>query len=341
MIADPNKGSIIIDLAIWSSHRLRMPLFFIMSGFFTHLVLERKGRSEYLLNRLKRIMVPFLIASFILLPIVVELFAKSIVVNNDSIFNDLFSIAWANPYTIINFKLIKLAHLWFLYYLFIFSILLSTVYKTRLLLFCEHYFKENYEKSMTLVFILLLVLHFFMISPLKINPTFNLSIDLGAFIYYGMFFMWGYFLYISEVIEAIIKLNYKRYAFFAFSAAMISSLFILQYLKNDSLSITYEYLINITTALYAFFGLNALISGSLNLIKKESKVVNYLSDSSYWIYLIHVPIVILGQRLLYNVSMAPELKWVIVVCLSYMILFPSYHMIRFTFIGTYLHGKRS
>ncbi|MDX1951956.1 MAG: acyltransferase family protein [Verrucomicrobiota bacterium] len=47
-------------------HSFRMPLFFLISGFFSHLILVRYGVKAYLLKRWWRIGMPFLIALFVL-----------------------------------------------------------------------------------------------------------------------------------------------------------------------------------------------------------------------------------------------------------------------------------
>lgn len=70
--------------------------------------------------------------------------------------------------------------------------------------------------------------------------------------------------------------------------------------------------------------------------------VRYVSDSSYWLYLAHMPIVQLLQIWLSGWQFPGPLKFVLICTLSTGILLLSYHyLVRYTFIGTTLNGKRT
>ena len=70
--------------------------------------------------------------------------------------------------------------------------------------------------------------------------------------------------------------------------------------------------------------------------------VRYVSDSSYWLYLAHMPIVQLLQIWLSGWQFPGPLKFVLICTLSTGILLLSYHyLVRYTFIGTSLNGKRT
>ena len=42
-------------------HTFRMPLFFLVSGYFALLLIEKRGLKAFLINRVKRILLPFII----------------------------------------------------------------------------------------------------------------------------------------------------------------------------------------------------------------------------------------------------------------------------------------
>ncbi len=74
----------------------------------------------------------------------------------------------------------------------------------------------------------------------------------------------------------------------------------------------------------------------------ERKVMRYLSDSSYWLYLAHIPLVIWLQYVVRDYSISPFLKFPIVCLVASVILLASYHwLVRHTPIGTFLNGKRT
>ncbi|HHU4051594.1 acyltransferase family protein [Raoultella ornithinolytica] len=59
-----------INYAIFNySHQFRMELFFIISGFFSSLVISRKGTDHYIESRKKRIFRPTILSLITILPI--------------------------------------------------------------------------------------------------------------------------------------------------------------------------------------------------------------------------------------------------------------------------------
>ena len=50
-------------------HIFRMPVFYILAGFFAALLFYRRGAQELLINRVQRILVPFVIGLLILYPL--------------------------------------------------------------------------------------------------------------------------------------------------------------------------------------------------------------------------------------------------------------------------------
>lgn len=76
-------------------------------------------------------------------------------------------------------------------------------------------------------------------------------------------------------------------------------------------------------------------------INKPNALLRYLSDASYWIYLIHLPIVIWLQIAVAETSLHWLLKWVLVsgVTLAFSLIVYDV-LVRCTVIGSVLNGKR-
>ena len=53
--------SVLLFLVFDFIHTWRMPVFFLLAGFFAHLVLDRRAMSVFALDRLKRIGVPLVL----------------------------------------------------------------------------------------------------------------------------------------------------------------------------------------------------------------------------------------------------------------------------------------
>lgn len=78
-----------------------------------------------------------------------------------------------------------------------------------------------------------------------------------------------------------------------------------------------------------------------NLLTRENHTIRYLSDSSYWLYLAHLPLCIAGQAV---ISHWPLPVWVKLPLLSVMLiafLLLTYHfLVRYTWLGRLLNGPR-
>ena len=79
----------------------------------------------------------------------------------------------------------------------------------------------------------------------------------------------------------------------------------------------------------------------MHLFKEQSRRLRYFSDGSYWFYLIHLPIVVGLQLLLFNFDLSPWFKATFVVVATTVLSMITYDLfIRYTFIGTMLNGKK-
>jgi len=97
----------------------------------------------------------------------------------------------------------------------------------------------------------------------------------------------------------------------------------------------------LTQSAYAWlmsFGLMGLFR---RFLSGESRAMRYLSDSSYWLYLAHLPLIILVESWVREYNVTPWLKFPAVCLVTSAILLASYQFfVRYTPIGTLLNGKR-
>ena len=85
----------------------------------------------------------------------------------------------------------------------------------------------------------------------------------------------------------------------------------------------------------------AITGLALRFLSDESPARRYLADSSYWIYLAHLPIVAAFQVLVGHLPWHWSVKFPLILVSSFAVLFASYHLlVRFTFIGAILNGRR-
>jgi hypothetical protein len=86
---------------------------------------------------------------------------------------------------------------------------------------------------------------------------------------------------------------------------------------------------------FGFLGL------ALSVLNRPWSAVRYVADSSYWVYLIHLPIVGVLQVNLFAVQAPAVAKFAIVLAVSMGLGLASYQtMVRHTILGVWLHGRR-
>ncbi len=84
-----------------------------------------------------------------------------------------------------------------------------------------------------------------------------------------------------------------------------------------------------------------LIGLARRVLSKPSQRIRYVSDSSYWLYIAHLPLVVAGQFALAYVSLPPLLEFTLLTITATTVLMLSYHwLVRYTWIGRLLNGRR-
>jgi len=338
--ADP-KTHPIFDLTVHWLHLFRMPVFFIIAGFFAYLLLENKGVKLFFAHRVKRVLLPFIV----FYPILAGLF--------------LHALKWGTqfpdtlPAIFTLFEIVKdlppsSMHLWFLWNLFGFSVLLSLLMFFRSIML-------NVLNILTNQWVLLFAL------PLLITPALYSQFapfpapdkfppQLWSYGFYGILFLVGAGLFINQ--SAIKRLiPYTEYllitaifSFVIFWQLMPSALSIEQIIKfteDGSIAvggIKHLILVLVQSISVVYWSLLALIFAS-RYLEHANKLTRYVSDASYWVYLIHVPVLLYIQMPLLSLDISIFLKFLIALISTLAICFTSYHLfVRFSLIGKLLNG---
>ena len=93
--------------------------------------------------------------------------------------------------------------------------------------------------------------------------------------------------------------------------------------------------------LFAWLMTFGSIGACRNLLSRESRTLRYISDSSYWLYLAHLPLVILAQWFVRAWPIPSAIKFAgIVIIISTCLLITYQIGVRYTFIGYLLNGPR-
>jgi hypothetical protein len=99
-----------------------------------------------------------------------------------------------------------------------------------------------------------------------------------------------------------------------------------------------QYLLKIVCGVlfsYAFIGLAEKKFGSYNA------EIRFISDGTYWMYLIHLPIVTFITFFMFKLHIPIEIKFLIAILMTSIICLGTYkYLVRSTLIGILLNGKR-
>jgi peptidoglycan/LPS O-acetylase OafA/YrhL len=107
--------------------------------------------------------------------------------------------------------------------------------------------------------------------------------------------------------------------------------------QHDRIGPWASVLIQASYAWLMTFGLMGIFS---RVLSRESRVMRYLSDASYWLYLAHIPLIIAVQYWVRDWPLSAFVKFPIVCVVTSTVLLVSYQLfIRYTPIGTLLNGK--
>jgi len=333
----------IFDITVHWLHLFRMPVFFIIAGFFACLLIENKGIKSFFTHRIKRVLLPFLI----LFPLLAGLFVHALKWGAQfpetlpPVFSLFEQVKNLPPSTM---------HLWFLWNLFGFSIVLS-------LLMIFRRFMLTLLTILTNKWVLLFVLPFLIApalysqfapfpAPDKFTP------QLWSYGFYGILFLVGAGLFIKKsVIKQLAPFtNYLLItgiiSFAIFWYLMPPALTIeqvIKFTKSGSIEVggtQHFILVLVQSIAVVYWSLLALIFAS-RYLEHANKVTRYISDASYWVYLIHVPVLLYIQMPLLSLNISIFLKFIIALIVTLTICFTSYHLlVRFSFIGKLLNGTK-
>ncbi|NTS76289.1 acyltransferase family protein [Catenovulum sp. SM1970] len=348
LVADPVKASWIDPFLFWL-HTFRMPLFFLIAGFFAALLIDKKGLSGFLKNRAVRLALPFVL----FLPLVYVCFFYVFKIGINDIENIPPFMQLAKTGQLPNDKATT-AHLWFIYNLLMFC----AGYALLVRLGVFTWLNKTLDLTETSYQIILIVL-----LPLAVIPALYSQIapfpapefiqpELWSFGFYGLIFLAGALIYQNP--QLINTLYHWRW-YLLLTAVAAYSLFYLRIPSHISLAEIREMVINgpdiptgkeqlITVTLQAFasiyFTLYSLVFG-YQLLNKQSEWSRYLADSSYWVYIIHVPLLAFIQLYLIDSNAPIAVKFLIALVSVFGLSLISYSLlIRPTWFGRMLNGKR-
>jgi peptidoglycan/LPS O-acetylase OafA/YrhL len=324
----------------WSTstaHDFQMPVFFVMSGFFGALVVSRSGVMPFVRGRLKRIGIPLVVGWLVLTPVLNALYVWGEELRR----ND------APPITVGTLVGDKLHHLWFLWYLLLYSALAVAVLTVmarlpRAATAARRVFATVVASRWRLV--VLVALTAAMLWPAALwtaaVPPF-VRPDLEPFVYFGAFFGFGWLLYgRRELLPSL-----RRAPVAHTLLALVASIAVIVVFDNRAADGTgfqiTKLAVVLLTALVTWSAILALLGWFHRWFARANPLVRYVSDSAYWLYLGHLPLVLAMYYGMTEAGVPLAVKVVVVPVATVAILLLLYdRFVRYTTVGDVLHGHR-
>ena len=318
-------------------HLFRMSLFMMLAGYFARLTLHRKGVRAFAVDRLRRIGLPVIVFwPFVVLPLGILAVIGAVVRGQGT---PQAPPSSANPVL----AALDPGHMWFLVVLLqIYVIALVVRAVLRWVLGTERATavaeRAGGWLSGPLGVLLATVPYAIGVllqgapanggihEPLSILPEADVLVT-----YVGAFAV-GYALHARP--DALNRLSRGRWVHLAVAVATSAAVFYLIPTENPAALAPVAALASAAWC-YALTGL------CVRYLNGERPAVRYLADASYWMYLMHLPLLIAIEIPLADLALPVIVKLLITWVVTFVVLVLSYHvLVRSTWIGAWLSGRR-
>lgn len=349
-VADAHK-SLFLSGLFFVSHIFRMSTFFLIAGFFGHMVVEKRGVAAFVKDRAKRILVPLLVGWPILFAAIIAASVYGAVMMTGHMPKP--PPPDPNP-PLLAFHL---THLWFLYVLlWLYAVTLGLRALT-LKLDKAGRFRVRADVVVACVaesplapaiLAIPAVAAFLFGGPWRqwfgvMTPDNSLIPNIQATAQYFTAFGFGWLLHRQPGLTNTWARRWPLNVTLAIglTAACLSMVGVAPYLGFaqpglKTLAYAGAYAVAMWSWTFAAVGL------ALKFLSGESPVRRYIADSSYWLYLIHLPLVMALQAMVVGLGWPAEAKMMVVLGIAFPLMFATYQlMVRHSFIGAILNGRRA
>jgi peptidoglycan/LPS O-acetylase OafA/YrhL len=233
-----------------------------------------------------------------------------------------------------------LAHLWFLWYLL--WLVAGFVLVVRLARRLDWqpvsaWFIASPHRWLWLV-TLTLVPQVFMVQSFGPDVSAGLVPWPPALIYYAIFFGFGALCYGRPEFEEHVG---RRWGLCFLSGLAILPVGLGCMLARGQNFLPFHLALSVCAAAYVWLMCFGMIGLFRRYFRGENPRIRYLSDSSYWLYLAHLPLILALQIWVSDWPYPSFLKFTFVCAVTFGLLLLTYeYAVRYTWIGTVLNGKK-
>lgn len=334
LTADPSN-SVWIDVVAWFFHLFRMPLFFVVAGFFAALLVSRRGIGGMLKNRTARVLMPLVIFWPLVYGSIAVLTLRAI----STVQKPSPLLTFLRQHMDLPAQPPTMAHLWFLGYLMYFCILVWVVWALEWKLPAQWFARLRPGLVVGVAPLIMVPALASVTAPTPAPESF--LPQLWALIFFGLYFGFGYQLYAHQ--SWMDQLNPWSHLLLVASLAAYTLFLLLLKIQDPLHPDPRLHWLQAALESYAsaWMTLWSLHAGK-TWCNVRNRILRYLSDASYWVYIVHLPLLFAIQYWLLDVEATLSVKLAVSVLGVCAIAFASYQLlVRSTLVGRLLNGKRT
>jgi peptidoglycan/LPS O-acetylase OafA/YrhL len=330
-------------------HIFRMATFFLVAGFFARLLFQRLGTGGFIRNRLRRIALPLVafypvVMPLCILPIIWAVKQMGVTAGAGRPAGFPQGFHWG--------------HFWFLYLLLVLYALAlfgraAVVAADRqgvFRAFIDRVLRKSLEFRIAPLLLavplaaLLYATPWWLQWPGIPTPLAGFVPNFPAVACFGAAMIFGWCLHRQQSLFDLLRRDCVWYL----AVAAVASVVALSLVGVKMKALTVIALTPEIRAAYALAYMLAVWCWSLGLtgaavawLSTPSARWRYLSDASYWMYLVHVPIVWALQAWMMRWTLHWSIKYALILAIACALLLASYHyLVRSTFLGKFLNGRK-
>lgn len=252
-------------------HQWHMPLFFLLAGWALAVSLPRRGEEGVRRERVERLLVPLVAGSVLMGPVITHLQLRHL--------DGIDQPFWSFLPTFFTPERFSWSHLWFLAYLFTFTLLYLPLLRR-----IER--RSHLPVRAVHLFVAIGALVAVQVLLRHVWPGYqNLVWDWANFLYYSGFFLGGWLISRYSEVDALVDRHWRSLGAAGLLAAAVQTPFWLGWWTDGSIGgyVAYQ-------ALSAIAGAG-LVTGLLGVarrtIRRTTPALRWLADSAFPVYLLH------------------------------------------------------